>query len=116
MQDIKFNNSDDKKWCQDVLSVRDLLLTLFQGIIIDLKLKVIELCGVYSPTGNNGQTTAFQSYKSLNNSSLKEIVMRRQRKKKSLRIQILASMYLKKERERQNKYKSNKVRNDLKRV
>lgn len=33
----------------------------FSGTIIDLKLKVTELCGVYAPTGNNGQITAHQS-------------------------------------------------------
>lgn len=43
----------------------------FSETIIDLKWKVTELCEVYAPTGNNGQTTAHQSWKSLNNSSLK---------------------------------------------
>lgn len=32
----------------------------FKGTIIDIKLRVIELCGVYVSTGNNGQTKAHQ--------------------------------------------------------
>lgn len=65
----------------------------FSGTIIDLKWKATELCEVYAPTGNNGQTTAHQSWKSLNHSSLEGTVRRWQRRKK-----ILASIYLKKKK------------------
>lgn len=33
----------------------------FSGTVIDLKLKVTELCGVYVPAGNPEQTSAHQS-------------------------------------------------------